>query len=180
MPQKKNPDSLELIRGKSARAIGNLTSFLSLLKGLPLAYNKDLQEDKELLFDSLDTVTDCLLVAQVVIRTMKVNRSEASRAVQGGFLNATDLADYLVRKGVPFRHAHHAVGAVVAAAERLGKKLNQLSLADFQAAHASFEADVLEVFDLHKAMAARKLAGSPGTQEVRKQLESWRKRLKAA
>ena len=171
MPQKKNPDSLELIRGKSARVIGNLTSFLSLLKGLPLAYNKDLQEDKELLFDTLDTVTDCLLVAQVVIRTMKVNRSAASRAVQGDFLNATDLADYLVRKGLAFRKAHELVGKIVLHCEQRGIQLHELSLAEYQAFSSLFGEDVFTALSLENSIGAHSVFGGTAAARVAEALE---------
>jgi argininosuccinate lyase len=171
MPQKKNPDSLELIRGKSARVIGNLTSFLSLLKGLPLAYNKDLQEDKELLFDTLDTVTDCLLVAQIVIRTMKVNRSAASRAVQGDFLNATDLADYLVRKGLAFRKAHELVGKIVLHCEQRGVQLHELSLAEYQAFSSLFGEEVFAALSLENSIGARSVFGGTAAVRVAEALE---------
>src|SRR5262249_48835687 len=113
MPQKKNPDSLELVRGKSGRVFGHLMSLLTLLKGLPLAYNKDLQEDKEALFDTVDTLSDCLQVTQTVVKTLAVNKARTQQSVASDFLNATDLADYLVRKGLPFRKAHELVGKVV-------------------------------------------------------------------
>jgi argininosuccinate lyase len=171
MPQKKNPDSLELIRGKSARVIGNLTSFLSLLKGLPLAYNKDLQEDKELLFDTLDTITDCLLVAQVVIRTMEVNRATASRAAQGDFLNATDLADYLVRKGLAFRKAHELVGKIVLHCEERGVQLHELSLAEYQQFSGFFGADVFEALSLENSIGARSVFGGTAAARVAEALE---------
>ena len=159
------------IRGKSARVIGNLTSFLSLLKGLPLAYNKDLQEDKELLFDTLDTVTDCLLVAQVVIRTMKVNRSAAGRAVQGDFLNATDLADYLVRKGLAFRKAHELVGRIVLHCEQRGIQLQQLSLAEYQQFSVLFGEDVFAALSLENSIGVRSVFGGTAATRVAEALE---------
>lgn len=171
MPQKKNPDSLELIRGKSARVIGHLTSLLSLLKGLPLAYNKDLQEDKELLFDSLDTLLECLMVAQVVVRTLKVNRSAASRLVQGDFLNATDLADYLVRKGVPFRKAHELVGRIVLHCESKKAELQQLSLAEYQTFSKLIEPDVYAALSLESSLNARSVVGGTAPLRVSEALE---------
>jgi argininosuccinate lyase len=177
MPQKKNPDIAELTRGKSARVIGNLMSLLVLLKGLPMTYNRDLQEDKERLFDTCDTVRATLRLNAGMMREITVNSKVCEAAASDPALLATDLADYLVRKGVAFRHAHHAVGAAVAAAEKQGKKLNELSVKDFKAAHAEFGKDVLDVFNLRKAMEARTLTGSPGTKEVKKQLRAWRKRL---
>jgi len=172
MPQKKNPDSLELIRGKAARVVGNLGSILSLLKGLPLAYNKDLQEDKELLFDSLDTLLDCLLVAQAVIRTMTVNRSVASGAVQADFLNATDLADYLVRKGLAFRKAHELVGKIVLHCEKQGVQLRELSLAEYQQFSALFGGDVFDALSLENSLAARSVFGGTAATRVAEALEA--------
>jgi argininosuccinate lyase len=175
MPQKKNPDVAELIRGKSGRMIGNLVALLTLLKGLPMTYNRDLQEDKERLFDTADTVRAVVRLCAAMLQHTQVNR-EACRAAAGDpALLATDLADYLVRKGLPFRQAHHAVGALVALAERLGKRLNQLTLAEMRSVERKFGADVLEAFDLRQAMARRRLTGAPGTQEVGKQLARWRR-----
>ena len=172
MPQKKNPDSLELIRGKSARVIGNLSAILALLKGLPLAYNKDLQEDKPLLFDSLDTVLDCLMVAQVVIKTLKVNRPAAAAAVQGDFLNATDLADYLVRRGMPFRKAHELVGKVVLHCETKQIQLHQLSLPEFRAFSELIQEDIFEALSLDNSLKVRSVPGGTAPERVREAMES--------
>jgi argininosuccinate lyase len=177
MPQKKNPDSLELIRGKSARVVGNLTGLLSLLKGLPLAYNKDLQEDKELVFDSLDTLIDCLRVAQVVVRTLKVNRAAASAAVEKGFLNATDLADYLVRKGLPFRKAHELVGRIVLQCESQKLELQQLSLEQYQAFSTLIGEDVYAALSLQGSINARSVVGGTATARVTEALEQAEKSL---
>jgi argininosuccinate lyase len=177
MPQKKNPDSLELIRGKSARVVGNLTGLLSLLKGLPLAYNKDLQEDKELVFDSLDTLIDCLSVAQVVVRTLKVNRAAASAAVEEGFLNATDLADYLVRKGMPFRKAHELVGRIVLQCESQKLELQQLSLEQYQAFSSLIGEDVYAALSLQGSINARSVVGGTATARVTEALEQAEKSL---
>jgi len=177
MPQKKNPDVAELIRGKSGRVIGNLVALLTLLKGLPMTYNRDLQEDKERLFDTADTVRTCVQLMAAMLRHTAVNRSACAAAASDPALLATDLADYLVRKGMPFRHAHHAVGAVVALAEKTGKPLNQLALAELQSVDKKFERDALGVFNLQRAMAKRNLPGAPGTKEVAKQLARWRKQL---
>jgi argininosuccinate lyase len=175
MPQKKNPDVAELIRGKSGRMIGNLVALLTLLKGLPMTYNRDLQEDKERLFDTADTVRAAVRLCAAMLEHTQANR-EACRAAAGDpALLATDLADYLVRKGLPFRQAYHAVGALVALAERLGKPLNQLTLAELRSVERKFGADVSEAFDLRQAMARRRLTGAPGTQEVGKQLARWKK-----
>jgi argininosuccinate lyase len=177
MPQKKNPDVAELTRGKSARVIGNLTALLTLLKGLPLTYNRDLQEDKERLFDTADTVGAAVRLMAAMLRDTRVNAAACAAAAADPQLLATDLADYLVRRGLPFRQAHHVVGEVVALAERLGRPLNALALEDFQSVSDLFGADVREVFDLKAAMARRNLIGAPGNREVRRQLDRWRKRL---
>jgi argininosuccinate lyase len=175
MPQKKNPDVAELVRGKSGRMIGNLVALLTLLKGLPMTYNRDLQEDKERLFDTADTVRGVVRLSAAMLQHTAVNRRACAAAAADPALLATDLADYLVRKGLPFRQAHHAVGALVALAERLRKPLNQLTLAEFKSVEKRFGTDALKVFDLCSAMARRRLTGAPGTNEVRKQLASWRK-----
>jgi argininosuccinate lyase len=177
MPQKKNPDIAELARGKSARVIGNLVALLTLLKGLPMTYNRDLQEDKERLFDTVDTVRATVRLTGAMLKNTKVNRAACAAAAGDPALLATDLADYLVRKGMPFREAHHVVGAVVALAEQSGKPLNQLTLNQLQSVHKSFSRDALGVFNLKRAMERRNLTGAPGTKEVAKQLARWRKVL---
>ena len=177
MPQKKNPDIAELARGKSGRVIGNLMALLTLLKGLPMTYNRDLQEDKERLFDTTDTVRATVNIVAAMLRHTAVNAGACARAAGDPALLATDLADYLVLKGMPFRKAHHVVGAVVLLAEQLGKPLDTLTLAELRSADKSFGQDALQVFDLKKSLAGRRLTGAPGTSEVRKQLARWRKRL---
>lgn len=177
MPQKKNPDVAELTRGKSARVIGNLMSLLTLLKGLPMTYNRDLQEDKERLFDTADTVRACVRLMAAMLRHTHVNADTCRAAASDPLLLATDLADYLVNRGLPFRQAHHEVGAVVALAEKLGRPLNQLTLAEFQGICGHFQDDVRATFDLTQAMARRNMTGAPGTKAVRQQLTRWRKRL---
>ncbi|HZT23389.1 MAG TPA: argininosuccinate lyase [Verrucomicrobiae bacterium] len=177
MPQKKNPDVAELARGKTGRVIGNLTALLTLLKGLPLTYNRDLQEDKERLFDTADTVRATVRIFAAMLRHVTVNRDRCQRAASDPALLATDLADYLVRRGVPFRQAHHAVGAAVALAEKTGRALNELTLAEWQRLDKHFDRDALAVFDLKTAMARRNLPGAPGTREVARQLARWRKLL---
>jgi argininosuccinate lyase len=176
MPQKKNPDVAELMRGKSGRVIGNLVALLTLLKGLPMTYNRDLQEDKERLFDTADTVRAVVRLGAAMLQHTKINRAVCRAAASDPALLATDLADYLVRKGLPFRHAHHIVGALVALAERSGKPLNQLTLAELRSVEKKFGADALKVFDLKQALARRQTTGAPGTKEVRKQLARWKKR----
>jgi argininosuccinate lyase len=182
MPQKKNPDIAELARGKSARVFGNLISLLTLLKGLPMTYNRDLQEDKERLFDTADTVRATTRIFSAMLRNVKINRAACDRAASDPALLATDLADYLVKKGMPFRQAHHVVGAVVALAEKSGKPLNQLTPAELQTVEPVtgtkfFGRDALGVFNLKTAMAKRNLTGAPGTKEVAKQLARWKNLL---
>jgi len=177
MPQKKNPDVAELTRGKSARVIGNLMSLLTLLKGLPMTYNRDLQEDKERLFDTADTVRASVRLMAAMLANTKINAAACAAAASDPLLLATDLADYLVKKGMAFRQAHHVVGAVVAHAEQSGTPLDRLPLADFQRIDKHFGPDVRSVFNLKKAMARRKLTGAPGTSEVKKQLARWKQNL---
>jgi argininosuccinate lyase len=177
MPQKKNPDIAELTRGKTGRVIGNLVSLLTLLKGLPMTYNRDLQEDKERLFDSADTVRMSVRLMAAMLRHTTVNHKKCAAAAGDPALLATDLADYLVRKKMPFRQAHHVVGLVVALAEKSGKALNELTLAELKSVDKTFSADALAVFDLKKAMSQRNLTGAPSAKEVAKQLARWRKLL---
>ena len=178
MPQKKNPDVAELTRGKSARVIGNLVSLLTLLKGLPMTYNRDLQEDKERLFDTADTVRATVRICAGMLKGVRANRAACLAAAADPSLLATDLADYLVRKGLPFRQAHHAVGALVALSEKLTKPLDRLTLEELKSVCKEFAADVLQVLNLKRALSRRSLTGSPGTSAVRSQLKQWRKRLK--
>ncbi len=178
MPQKKNPDVAELTRGKSGRVIGNLMALLTLLKGLPMTYNRDLQEDKERLFDTADTVRRCVRLTAAMLDNTSVRAEACAAAAADPLLLATDLADYLVRKGMPFRKAHHVVGAVVGFSEANNNKpLNQISVAEFQAIDGTFTDDVASVFDLKQAMARRTLTGSPGTREVKRQLDRWTRSL---
>ncbi len=176
MPQKKNPDSLELMRGKSGRIVGHLVGLLTTLKGLPSAYNKDLQEDKEALFDTVDTLKVELPVATGVVRTLRVNADRMAAALDDALL-ATDLADYLVRKGVPFRQSHHLVGRAVRRAEELGVPLKDLDLAEYQAIHPAFADDVYAVFDFRRSVEARDTEGGTAPVAVRVQIEQARKRI---
>jgi argininosuccinate lyase len=166
-----------LTRGKTGRVFGNLISLLTLLKGLPMTYNRDLQEDKERLFDSSDTVRAAARLLAAMLQTTKINQAACAAAASDPALLATDLADYLVKKGMPFRQAHHVVGAVVALAEKTGKPLNKLTLAELQSVDKKFNRDALDVFDLKSAMAKRNLTGAPGTKELAKQLARWREQL---
>ncbi len=170
MPQKKNPDSLELMRGKSGRMVGHLTGLLTMLKGLPSAYNKDLQEDKEAVFDAVDTLSIELPLAASVIATLKVDAGRMAQALDDGML-ATDLADYLVRKGVPFRESHHLVGQVVRRGEEQGLSLKELALGEYQEIHPAFGEDLYESLDFQRSVEARSVAGGTAPVAVRAQLE---------
>jgi len=175
MPQKKNPDVAELTRGKAGRVFGNLVALLTLLKGLPMTYNRDLQEDKEPLFDSADTVRAAARLMAGMVANTTVNTIKCRAAAADPALLATDLADALVRKGIPFRRAHQLVGDAVAAAARLGRPLDQLTPQEWRDMDPAFDAAALEVFDLNKALARRNLPGSPGPAQVARQLARWRK-----
>lgn len=177
MPQKRNPDIAEITRGKTGRVVGNLTSLLVLLKGLPMTYNRDLQEDKQRLFDSSDTIRSCLQLMAAMLEEASVHEQVCAVASRDPQLLATDLADNLVRQGLPFREAHHLVGSVVGLAERTGRPLDQLSLADFQSVSPLFTAEVVAVFDLNVALQHRNLVGAPGTAQVEHQLIRWRQTL---
>jgi argininosuccinate lyase len=170
MPQKKNPDSLELVRGKSGRMIGHLTGLLTTLKGLPSSYNKDLQEDKESLFDVIDTLKVELPIVTGVIRTLTVNGERMTAALDDGML-ATDLADYLVRKGLPFRESHGLVGQVVRRAEELGVSLKELGRDEYQAIHPAFTEDVYEALSFQRSIEARDAEGGTAPTAVRAQIE---------
>jgi argininosuccinate lyase len=177
MPQKKNPDVAELIRGKSGRVIGNLVALLTLLKGLPMTYNRDLQEDKPRLFDTVDTVRAGLRLSAAMLQHTEVNREACLQAASDPALLATDLADHLVRKGLPFRRAHHAVGELVAVAEGLGKPLNRLSLDELQSVERTFGPEALGLFNIKRALDGRELTGAPGSASVKRQLSKWKKAL---
>jgi argininosuccinate lyase len=166
MPQKKNPDSMELVRGKAGRVFGDLLALLTTLKGLPLAYNKDMQEDKEAVFDALDTVSSSLKVTATVMRNISVNKDRALSACSGGYMNATELADYLVRRGVPFREAHEIVGKVVRRAIDLGKDLAQLTLDDLRAFSPLIEGDVYEALSLERTIGSKSQPGGTAREVV--------------
>jgi len=176
MPQKRNPDSAELTRGKTGRMIGNLTAVLTLLKGLPLAYNRDLQEDKEPVFDASDTLRASLRVITGVMKGLKVNKASMRDALKDGFIEATDLAEYLVRKGMPFREAHEVVGELVLAASSKGVALGELDFETYRSASKLFEKDVFDSLDIDKSISRRKTRGGPGT--VNKQLRKYVRRKK--
>lgn len=175
MPQKRNADPMELARGKAGRLIGNLTGFLTTLKGLPSSYNKDIQEDKEALFDSVDTLMTILPVVTAIIQTLKLNPDKMRAALTEDML-ATDMADYLVSKGMPFREAHHVVGQVVRLASERGIGLTKVSLADLQGLSALFEADIAEWLTFEKSVARRTNFGGTAPKAVMEQIEiaeSW-------
>ena len=171
MPQKKNPDFAELIRGKSGRVIGDLVALLVTLKSLPLAYNKDLQEDKEGAIDAAKTLEDCYVCAAGMIETMSIHPEVMMQQARKGYLAATDVADYLAKKGMPFRQAHEVVGHLVLLCEKRGCDLDDLSLEDFQAESELFESDIVSALDLEKIVAARTTYGGTGHEAVKKQLE---------
>ena len=179
MPQKKNPDFAELIRGKTGRVYGDLMGLLTTLKGLPLAYNKDMQEDKEGVFDAVDTLSDSLVVMTGMIRTMTVNADAMRKGAHGGFMAATDLADYLVGKGMPFRDAHAVVGRLVLECEKRGKTLQELSVDELKQADPLFDAGALDAVDIDKIVARRITAGGTGHDAVKVQLDQARERLAA-
>jgi argininosuccinate lyase len=177
MPQKKNPDVAELTRGKSGRVIGHLTALLTVLKGLPMTYNRDMQEDKEPVFDSVDTVKAALTIFAAMLDTVQVNAAACASAVADPMLLATDLADYLVNRGIPFRKAHECIGKAVALCQQRGCELPQLTLADYQAISPAFAADVFDMLRLEKSMSARQAIGAPSPENVAAQLARWKARL---
>jgi argininosuccinate lyase len=178
MPQKKNPDMAELTRGKTGRLYGNLMSILTTLKALPSAYNRDLQEDKEALFDSLDTVSAALTVFSAMLPELKMNRKRMEAAAKDPNLLATDLAEYLVKKGTPFREAHEIVGKIVARAAKKGATLNEIASVELKGISAKFDSDLSKVFDLRRSLAARRAIGAPARENIRAQIKRWRKELR--
>ena len=170
MPQKKNPDVAELVRGKTGRVYGDLISLLTVMKGLPLAYNKDMQEDKEPVFDAVDTVELCLPVFAAMLDTMTVRTDNMRKAAGHGFINATDCADYLTKKGMPFRDAYTVTGKLVAACTAQGKTLEELTLEELKAVSELFEADVYDALNLENCMALRGSYGGPAVSETARQI----------
>ena len=170
MPQKKNPDVAELVRGKTGRVYGSLMSLLATMKSLPLAYNKDMQEDKEPVFDAVDTVKQCVPVFSAMIETMKVLPDNMLAAAKKGFINATDCADFLTKKGVPFRDAYKATGQLVYACTTKGITLEQLSLEEFRAVHPAFDEGVYEAIDLMTCVSQRGSYGGPCVAETSRQI----------
>jgi argininosuccinate lyase len=177
MPQKKNPDSMELVRGKAGRVFGDLMALLTTLKGLPLAYNKDMQEDKEAVFDAYDTVAASLKVSATVLRNISVNNERARASASTGYMNATELADYLVRKGIPFREAHEVVGKVVMSAIEVGGELDQLSLADLREFSPLFAEDVHIAISLEQTLSSKSQVGGTAPKLVASALAAARQYL---
>ena len=171
MPQKKNPDVPELVRGKTGRVYGNLLSLLTTMKALPLAYNKDMQEDKEALFDTVDTVKDCLKVFSPMLTTMKINKKKMLNATKQGFLTATDAADYLVKKGVPFRESHHITGRVVAYCIKTSQGLEELSIDEWRGFSKAFGKDIKEAISVEASVKSRKAKGGTAPEAVKRRLK---------
>jgi argininosuccinate lyase len=174
MPQKKNPDVAELVRGKTGRVYGSLVALLTVMKGLPLAYNKDMQEDKEAVFDAVDTVRQCLEVFTPMFKKLTIKKDSMRRAASGGFINATDCADYLVKKGMPFREAYMIVGRLVTMCIKLDENLETLTLKDFRAVSDAFEDDIYDALDLRTCVNGRNVRGGPAAVEVERQINKLR------
>ncbi|MBN1571454.1 MAG: argininosuccinate lyase [Acidobacteria bacterium] len=179
MPQKKNPDALELIRGKAGRIYGHLVSLLTVLKGLPMTYNKDLQEDKEGLFDAVTTVRGCMGMIRRVLERIQINPERMRDASAKGYLNATELADYLVGKKMPFREAHGLIGKIVMRASELGVALEDLPLKEFQSFSPLFESDLFQCLSLKKAISRRRERGGTASSSVRRSIRLFRKQIRS-
>lgn len=177
MPQKKNPDVAELVRGKTGRVYGDLMTLLTVMKALPLAYNKDMQEDKEAIFDAVDTVKMCLPVFTRMTATMKIRKENMYSAAQGGFTNATDVADYLVKKGIPFRRAHEIIGKMVLFCINNSKTIDQLTMDEFKSFHGNIDVDIYSEISLEKCVSGRNLPGGPAPETVRLSVEKGRRYL---
>ena len=171
MPQKKNPDIAELVRGKTGRVYGALMSILTTMKGIPLAYNKDMQEDKEVTFDAIDNVKNCIYLFTGMLNTMKLNKENMESSTMKGFANATDAADYLVRKGTPFRDAHGIIGKLVLYCIDKGCSIDDLSLTELQSISPSFEEDIYEAISLKECVEKRNTIGAPGPEAMKKVIE---------
>ncbi|MGI8641957.1 MAG: argininosuccinate lyase [Pyrinomonadaceae bacterium] len=177
MPQKKNPDSMELVRGKSGRVFGHLMGLLTMLKGLPTAYNKDMQEDKEAVFDTFDTARDCLQITGTVLRNLRVHEDKTRNAAIEGYLNATELADYLSKKGVPFREAHEVTGRIVLRAIKAGVELNDLELSEMQKFSPRIEVDVYDALSLEQTLKTKNATGGTAPEQVEKAVRKARLHL---
>src|SRR5437660_1572687 len=170
MPQKKNPDSMELVRGKAGRIFGHLAGLLATMKGLPLAYNKDMQEDKEAIFDTVDTVNASLAVTSTVLRNIRINRKRTHEAASHGYLNATEVADYLVRKGMAFREAHETVGRIVVHAIERGLELNKVALDDLKSFSSLIDQDVFDSLSLEQTLATKSQIGGTSPERVAEEM----------
>jgi argininosuccinate lyase len=179
MPQKKNPDMPELVRGKTGRVVGSLVNLLVILKGLPLSYNRDLQEDKAPVFEAFDTVRDCLAVLRGAIASATFDRARMEAALKDGFLDATEVADWLASRGVPFREAHHVAGRLVQQAIERGTTLSELPLDVYQAAHEAFDESVFSALDMETAVERRDVLGGPSRARVEQAIAELRGRLQA-
>jgi len=178
MPQKKNPDIAELIRGKTGRVFGNLMGLLTTMKGLPLAYNKDMQEDKEAIFSAIDTTEACLSIFNDMLKTTKFNSQTMKKSAQKGFINATDLADYLVKKGLPFRSAYKISGQLVAKCIAEGKVLEELTLSEYKQFSDLFENDLYNEISLETCVEKRISEGGTSVKSVEAQIEFVKEQLK--
>lgn len=177
MPQKKNPDIAELVRGKTGRVYGALVSLLTTMKGLPLAYNKDMQEDKEVSFDAMDTVGDCLMLFTGMLRTMKFKKERMAVSAMNGFTNATDAADYLVGKGVPFRDAHGIIGRLVLYCIGRDTSIDRLTMEEFRDISDKFDSDIYDAVSLGTCVEKRLTVGGPGQEAMRKIIRMHREYL---
>ena len=171
MPQKKNPDACELVRGKVGRVYGNLVAILTVMKGLPLSYNRDMQEDKEPLFDTVDTVTSSLELITEMINSVKFNKDKIGASLKGGFMTATDVADYLARKGMPFRSAHEVTGKIVAYAEKKSAELDGLALDEYKKFSKLFDRDIFKSITLEGSVNSRNSYGGTSGKNVTKMIK---------
>ena len=179
MPQKKNPDIAELVRGKTGRVYGHLVAMLTTMKGLPLAYNKDMQEDKEGTFDAIDTVKECISMFMQMVDTMKFRKDVMARSAMMGFTNATDAADYLVKHGVPFRDAHGIIGRLVLTCIEKGKSIEEMSLEELKQISEVFDADIYEAVSLKTCVERRLTTGAPGIAVMKEVITEYRRYLEA-
>ena len=171
MPQKKNPDIAELIRGKTGRVYGDLITLLTMMKGIPLAYNKDMQEDKEAIFDSIDTVKICMETLSPLLKTMKILKENMKKAALNGFINATDCADYLVKKGLPFRKAYKIVGQIVSFCIENNITLDEMTIEQYKSFDNNFNDDIYSEISLEKCVSNRNVIGGPSPVQVKKRIE---------
>ena len=174
MPQKKNPDIAELVRGKTGRTYGDLFTLLTMMKGLPLAYNKDMQEDKEAIFDSIDTVKICLNTLIPMLSTMKVLKNNMKKSAEKGFINATDCADYLTKKGVPFREAYKITGELVSYSIDNDKTLETLDISEYKQFCDKFDNDIYDEINLTTCVNKRNVIGGPAPEQVKKHMEKYK------